>query len=90
MDKGTANRWSWLPAMMPGVQRLMAEKRAAMGAPHVAECWRRGVMLREAGWFYAREGAIAIGTPWGDDIPDYTHTQAMVLMRNPGAAHGAG
>lgn len=89
MDKGTANRWSWLPAMMPGVQKLLAEKRATMGAPHVAECWRRGVVLQEPGWFYAREGPIAVGTSWGEPIPNYTGTQALVLIRNPGAAHGS-
>lgn len=88
MDKGTVNRWNWLPAMMPGVQKLLAEKRATMGAPHVSECWRRGVVLGEPGWFYAREGAIAIGTPWGEAIPDYTQSQALVLIRNPDSAHG--
>jgi hypothetical protein len=95
MDKAT-NRWSWLPAMMPGVARLMAEKRTQFGAAHVAECWRRGVVLGEPNWFYAREGAIAVGTPFEDDpalaeaaLPTYTRAQALLVMRDPEAIHGA-
>lgn len=70
MDTGTGRpkkgRWDWLPEAMPGVARLMAEKRRLHGAAHVAECWRRS-MAGEPGWFFAREGAIAIGTPSVDD-----------------------
>ena len=90
MDKGsTQNRWAWLPVMMPGVQKLLAEKRRTHGAAHVGECWRRGVIEREPGWFYAREGALAVGTPWGEAIPDYTPTQCLVLMRDVGVPDGA-
>ena len=92
MDREKVNRWEWLPAAMPGVARLMADKRRTLGAEHVAECWRRG-MAGEAGWFFAREGAIAIGTPWADDpvmanwaAAQMTSTQALVVMRKPGAA----
>lgn len=60
------NRWSWLPAMMPRVAGLMAERRRQWGAAHVAECWRRGVVQGEPGWFFAREGPIAVGTPFDD------------------------
>lgn len=89
MDKESQNRWGWLPAMMPGVSRLLAEKRKTMGARHVGECWRRGVVLREPGWFYAREGAIAVGTPWGEAIPDYTASQVLVMVRDVGVGDGA-
>jgi hypothetical protein len=94
MDKAE-NRWNWLPAMMPGVAKLMAEKRTQFGAAHVAECWRRSVVLGEAGWFYAREGAIAIGTPFQEPelaeraLPTYTRTQALLVMRDPEPNHGA-
>ena len=89
MDKGKEkqNRWGWLPAMMPGVQKLLAEKRKTMGAPHVNECWRRGVVLQEPGWFYCREGAIAVGTPWGEPIANYTASQALVMVRDVEPAH---
>jgi hypothetical protein len=87
MDKRDRKDWSWLPAAMPGVARLMAEKRAALGQAHVDECWRRG-MAGEPGWFFAREGAIAIGTPWADDpelvnfaAAAVTATQALVVLR---------
>jgi len=91
-EQGKESRWDWLPTAMPGVARLMAEKRAKLGSAHVAECWRRG-MAGEPGWFFAREGAIAIGTPWNDPemanfaAQQITRTQAMVVMRE--AAHGA-
>jgi hypothetical protein len=90
-DEGKAvGKWSWLPTAMPGVTRLMAEKRRLLGEAHVAECWRRGVVEREAGWFFAREGALAVGTPWDDPALanfaalQVTQTQALVVMREPG------
>jgi len=91
MDKGkpTINRWAWLPAMMPGVARLMAERRAQMGAAHVAQCWQRGVVQLEPGWFFAREGAIAVGVPWDDPVlanfaaAQVTSTQALLIVREP-------
>ena len=68
MTPADKNRWSWLPAMMPTVARLMAERRAQHGPAHMAECWRRGVLLQEPGWFFAREGALAVGTPFDDPM----------------------
>lgn len=84
-----ASRWSWLPAAMPGVTRLLAEKRKLHGDAHVAECWKRGVVERQAGWFFAREGALAVGTPWDDPVLanfaalQVTDTQALVVLREP-------
>ena len=94
MDKGkTAGKWSWLPSAMPGVSRLLAEKRQQLGEAHVAECWKRGVVEREPGWFFAREGALAVGTPWGEPVlanfaaRQVTSSQALVVLRETG--HGA-
>ena len=56
-------RYAWVREAMPGVARLITEKRAQWGDAHVNECWRRGVVERQPGWFFAREGAVAIGTP---------------------------
>ena len=85
------DRWAWLPAEMPGVARLVAERRKSLGDAHVNECWKRGVTMREPGWFFAREGPIAVGTPWPDiaDIAGWqvTSTQAMLILKEPG--HGA-
>jgi hypothetical protein len=88
MDTGSVKRrWDWLPTAMPGVSRLIGEKRRVLGDAHVNECWRRG-MAGEPGWFFAREGAIAIGTPWADDpelanfaAASVTATQALVVLR---------
>lgn len=64
MDRETGKRnWGWLPAFMPGVARLMAEKRRLYGDAHVDECWKRGVLGREPGWFFAAEGPLTVGTP---------------------------
>jgi hypothetical protein len=103
-NPGAALRWAWLPAAMPGVARLMSEKRRSMGHAHVDECWRRG-MAGEPGWLFAREGAVAIGTPWAGDpalenfaLAQVTSTQALLVIRHPevfvpavreGVAHGS-
>jgi hypothetical protein len=91
MDKGKAvGKWDWLPAAMPGVSRLIQEKRLALGDAHVSECWQRGVVQREPGWFFAREGALAVGTPWDDPVLanfaalQVTSTQALVVLKEPG------
>ena len=97
MDKRTEqNRWAWLPQQMPGVARLLAEKRKALGADWVNECWRRGVVDQQPGWFYAKEGALAVGTPWADDpvialiiAGQITPTQITLILRNKEAADGA-
>lgn len=88
---GASTKWGWLPAAMPGVARLMAEKRKLLGDAHVSQCWRHGVLLQQPGWFFAREGALAVGTPWdGDPVlvnfaaAQVTSTQALVVMREPG------
>ena len=86
--------WKWLPNKMPGVTRLVQEKREAWGNRHVNLCFRRGVMERQPGWFFAREGALAVGTPW--DHPalanfaalNVTSSQSLVVMREPGDADG--
>lgn len=98
MDKkrtGNVSNWAWLPASMPGVTKLMAEKRQAYGDAHVDECWMRGVVNREPGWFFAREGPLAVGTPWDDPVManfaalQVTATQALLCVRTPGASNGA-
>lgn len=89
MDKVEAmSKWAWLPKAMPGVARLMVEKRREHGDAHIAECWRRA-MAGEAGWFYAAEGPLAIGVPWDDiEINQFsaqrlTAKQALVVVRVP-------
>lgn len=96
MDRGTAKRdWSWLPQQMPGVARLIAEKRRALGNEWVNTCWKNGVVQGQPGWFYAAEGALAVGTPWPDDpvitsllSARITATQALLVIRPQEAAGG--
>lgn len=89
-----ASRWSWLPAAMPGVARLIKEKRQQLGDEHVSLCWQRGVIERQPGWFFAREGALAVGTPWDEPVLanfaslQVTSTQALLVMSQLGAAQG--
>jgi hypothetical protein len=96
MDKEEKPKpFAWLPAAMPGVARLVREKRAKVGDEHVNECFRRGVLLGEAGWFFAREGAIAIGTPWNEPAManfgalNVMPTQSLLVMRDPEVPHAA-
>jgi len=92
---GKRNRWDWLPAAMPTVQKLISEKRRAYGTDHVTECWRRGVLCNEPGWLWAREGALAVGTPPQDlQVVQLAYSaispdQAFLYMREPEVAHGA-
>lgn len=89
MKRVESGRFGWLPTAMPGVARLVGEKRRTLGDAHVSECWRRGVIEREPGWFFAREGAIAVGTPWDDPVlanfaaAQVSATQALVVLREP-------
>lgn len=69
MDKGMGKPtqpYHWLPEAMPRVAEKMRRMRAEMGNAHVNECFKRGVLKGEPGWFYAREGSLAVGTPWGE------------------------
>lgn len=49
---------------MPGVVALIKSRRQDLGAAFVNTCWQRGVLQCEPGWFYAMEGAVAVGAPF--------------------------
>jgi hypothetical protein len=84
-----AQTWNWLPEQMPGVARLMREKRQQHGNEWVNECWRQGVRLGQPGWFFAAEGSLMVGTL--GDVPEVlavvankvTRTQAVLYIRTP-------
>ena len=88
-------RFDWLPVEMPGVARLVREKRALLGDAHVNECWRRGVICMEPGWFFAREGPLAVGTPWDEPVmanfaaAQISSTQFLLVINDPTVRHGA-
>lgn len=81
--KVKASRWDWVPAAMPKVSTLLADRRQADGADWVAHCWRRGVVGREPGFFWAAEGPLAIGTPIDGQMV-LMHYQ--IAAKQPGAA----
>ena len=86
--------WSWLPAAMPGVARLVREKRAKLGDERVNECWQRGVVERKPGWFFAAEGAITVGTPDVDQRAQWfsslqiSPTQVLLYLGPPETIDG--
>ena len=96
MDKEEKKgRWDWLPTAMPGLAKLMAEKRREFGAAHVSACWNRGVIKGEPGWLFAREAALSVGTPPAGDadvlalaFSDLYATQAFLYMKTPEVADG--
>jgi hypothetical protein len=90
-----AARMTLIRDAMPGVAALVREKRALYGDAHVTHCIQQG-MAGKPGWFFAREGTLAVGTPWPDDpvmenfaLLQVTSTQALLIIREPGAADGA-
>ena len=97
MDKGWKQRFDWLPAQMPRVAALMKSQRQKHGDAHVNECWRRGVVLGEPGWFFAVEGSLAVGVPaaswdwkqWPElaKLPEDIRP-ALLLIKEPEVAHG--
>lgn len=91
MDK--VKRFDWLPSEMPRVAALAKARRLKDGDAHFAECWKRGVLNCEPGWFFAREGALAIGVPGADwSLPAwleaYLPGTAMLVMKGPEVQHG--
>jgi hypothetical protein len=53
---------------MPATTAMVRDYRRTLGDAHVTECVRRG-LAGEPGYFFAREGTLAVGTAWGAD-PD--------------------
>lgn len=69
---------------MPKVVAMLEERRRSGMGEHINLCWRRGVLQREPGWFFAAEGAITVGMPDGWVAAD----AAITAMRQqfPGTA----
>lgn len=97
-EQDRKNRFAWVAAAMPLVPARIKALRQEHGDAHVNECWKRGVIAGEPGWFFARQGSVAIGAPfvgkegaadWGGMQlqPD----QVVVLIKPPAAkgSHGA-
>jgi hypothetical protein len=76
------SKWNWLPMQMPRVAVLIAERRQQHGAEWVAQCWQRGVVAGEPGWFFAAEGSLTLGRPVNGEVVLGYYEQ---LQRFPGA-----
>ena len=95
MDR--AQDWKWLPAQMPTVAKLLADKRKELGAEWVNTCWKHGVLQGLPGWFFAAEGSLAVGTPWADapgvdlwlGIRQAGKVPSLLVLRDREPAHGA-
>lgn len=78
MSSSKPNRWAWMPEHMPGVMAKVAEMRKTYGAEWLATCWKNGVVLAQPGWFWACEGALAVGVPF-DARAIETHLLAQAV-----------
>lgn len=62
MTEPKKSKYYWMPEAMPKVAAEVAKRRAALGAPFVNDCIKRG-MKGEPGFFFAIEGPLMVGTP---------------------------
>lgn len=91
------NRWSWVKEAMPRVTALVVARRKRDGDAWVNQCWQRGVIEREPGWFWAYEAGIAIGVPSAEQLADpvvltcKAHASGLALLftKEREAVHGA-
>lgn len=87
MDTRTKQSFAWLPEQMPKVSQLIKDHRAKHGPEWLAECWKRGVVQGEPGWFFACEGVLAIGAVWDDarvlalQSQAYSPGRALLVLR---------
>lgn len=93
MGQATAEVNALIARAMPATASMVRDYRRTLGDAHVTECVRRG-LAGEPGYFFAREGTLAVGTAWGGD-PDILalftaqgHGGAFVMLR-PLAGDGA-
>jgi hypothetical protein len=83
MDKDQLS-WDWIKRHMPRVTAMVARERELGRGALLGECWRRGVLGNEPGWFYARENGVAIGVPSVEFLRD--PTMGALLEQFPRAA----
>jgi hypothetical protein len=94
--------WAFMAAHMPNVVERIKEHRQRGDGAHIDECWRRGVVGLEPGWFWAYEAGVSVGVPSVEMLVDSGVQQLLkqfpnanvVMTRNgalalAGAEHGA-
>ena len=71
--------WTWMQHHMPGVVAMVKRERDGGRGAVVNECWRRGVVGHEPGWFYAAENGVTVGVPSVEFLKD-PNQQALAAM----------
>ena len=97
MDRVPKLDWSWMRNHMPRAVALISDAKRRLGDDLVNECWRRGVLLGEPGWFYARENGVSVGVPSQAFLDHPTQAEvlkqfpmaAMLILKDKGVQHGA-
>lgn len=57
---------------MPRVVAMLKRRREAGEGALINECWRRGVLEQQPGWFFAAEGGVSVGVPADGLLADPT------------------
>lgn len=69
---------------MPQVVAMIGRERELGRSELVNECWRRGVLGDEPGWFFARENGVSVGVPSVELLQDPTLAELQRMF--PGSA----
>lgn len=98
MDKKiSAEDWRHVLQLMPRVNQRLAQKRRELGAAHVRECWRRGVINGEPDQFFVAEGSLTLGALpsdlsmldlWRDPATKKAFPGAFMVLIAGDKAHG--
>lgn len=64
---------------MPTVVAMLKAERARGGGDLINECWKRGVVEQEPGWFFAQEAGVSVGVPSTEFLQD-PHQAAIAAM----------
>lgn len=79
--------WSWMKAHMPRVVAALGEARRKGGGAVIDECWRKGVIQQQPGWFFARENGVSVGVPSVELLQDPTLAELQRLFPNSALLH---
>jgi hypothetical protein len=55
--------WAFMVDHMPQCVAYIKRARSKGEGAHIDLCWRRGVVERQPGWFWAYEGGVSVGVP---------------------------
>ena len=82
MDSTPKLDWNWMTKQMPRVVEMLRTQRRRGGGALIDECWRRGVVGAEPGWFYAHENGVSVGVPQPELLKDPTLAAISAMFPN--------